>query len=95
MRQQWFTHVRLPAAHLTHSPAGLLTATLTTPALYRRSLRWFGLPTCIGEPGGPASITGTARFVLATFYIASLPFQDTHQIGGSCAVTATGNYDAI
>jgi len=25
---------------------------------------------CIGEPGGPTSITGTARFALATFYIA-------------------------
>ena len=40
-------------------------------------------PRLHGEPGGPASITGTARFVPATFYIASLPFQDTPQIGGS------------
>ena len=35
-----------------------------------------------GESGGPTSITGTARFVPATFYIASLPFQDALQIGG-------------
>ena len=34
-------------------------------------------PRLHGEPGGPTSITGTARFVLATFYIASLSFQDT------------------
>ena len=65
---QWFTHVRLLVTHLTRSRRAF-SATLTTPALNRRSLRWFGLPTCIGEPGGPTSITGTARFVLATFYI--------------------------
>jgi hypothetical protein len=39
-------------------------------------------PRLHGEPGGPASITGTARFMPATFYIASLPFQDAQQIGG-------------
>ena len=39
-------------------------------------------PRLHGEPGGPASITGTARFVPATFYIASLPFQDALQNGG-------------
>ena len=40
-------------------------------------------PRLHGEPEGPTSITGTARFVPATFYIASLPFQDALQIGGS------------
>jgi len=45
-------------------------------------LRWFGLPACTANPEGQTSITGTARFVLATFYIASLPFQDTPPIGG-------------
>jgi hypothetical protein len=29
------------------------------------------------EPGGPTSITGTARFVLAIFYIVITHFQDT------------------
>src|SRR5215471_1075550 len=62
--------------------AGLFPATLTTPALNRRSLRWFGLPTCTANPEGQTSITGTARFVPTTFYIASLPFQDTLQNGG-------------
>jgi len=42
-------------------------------------------PRLHGEPGGPTSITGTARFVPATFYIASLPFQDTPPNGGSRA----------
>jgi hypothetical protein len=40
-------------------------------------LRWFELPACTANPEGQTSITGTARFVPATFYIASLPFQDT------------------
>ena len=31
----------------------------------------------IGDPGGPTSITGTARIVLATFYVTTLSFQDT------------------
>jgi hypothetical protein len=39
-------------------------------------------PRLHGEPGGPTSITGTARFVLATFYIASLSFQDTPLTNG-------------
>jgi len=43
---------------------------VTTPALNRRSLRWFGLPACTANPEGQTSITGTARFALATFYIA-------------------------
>ncbi len=41
-----------------------------------------GLPTCTANPEGQTSITGTARFVPATFYIASLPFQDTPPNGG-------------
>ncbi len=32
---------------------------------------------CTANPEGLSSITGTARFMPATFYIASLPFQDT------------------
>ena len=36
----------------------------------------------MANPEGQTSITGTARFVPATFYIASLPFQDALQIGG-------------
>jgi hypothetical protein len=42
-----------------------------------------GSPPALANPEGPTSITGTARFVPATFYIASLPFQGTPQNGGS------------
>jgi len=48
-------------------------------------------PRLHGEPGGPTSITGTARFVPATFYIASLPFQDTPPNGGSGSSTRVGH----
>src|SRR5262249_60639807 len=44
-----------------------------------------GSPPALASPEGQTSITGTARFVPATFYIASLPFQDTPQNGGSRA----------
>jgi hypothetical protein len=33
-----------------------------------------------GEPGGPTSITGTARFMLAIFYIVTTPLQDTREV---------------
>jgi hypothetical protein len=39
-RHQWFTRIRLPDPHLPSSWLDF-SATLTTPALYRRSLRWF------------------------------------------------------
>ena len=66
--RQWFTLVRLLVAHLTGSrPA--FSATLTTPALNRRSLRWFGIPACTANPEGQTPITDTARFVTTTFYI--------------------------
>jgi len=51
MRQQWFTHVRLLVAHLTRS-CRAFSATLTTSALDRRSLRWFGLSACTASPEG-------------------------------------------
>ena len=40
-RHQWFTCVHLLISHLTQSSCAF-SVTLTTPALYRRSLRWFG-----------------------------------------------------
>jgi hypothetical protein len=41
-----------------------------------------GSPPALASPEGQTSITGTARFAPATFYIASLPFQDTPPNGG-------------
>src|SRR5260221_10457381 len=49
--------------------AGPFPGTPPPPALYQRSFRWFGLPACTASPEGQTSITGTARFVLATFYV--------------------------
>ena len=37
-----------------------------------------------GEPGGPTSITGRARFMLAIFYIVTTPLQDTRGCQKSC-----------
>jgi hypothetical protein len=45
------TTVRLPDPHLTRSPPPF-AATLTTPALNRRSLRWFGVSPCRATPEG-------------------------------------------
>ena len=49
MRQQWFTHVRLLIAHPPRY-SETSTAALTTPALDRRSLRWFGVSACTATP---------------------------------------------
>src|ERR1700736_6113650 len=51
-RHQRFAHARLPGPHLTHSGCAL-SATLTTPALDRRSLRWFETSPCRAISGGP------------------------------------------
>ena len=59
-------------AHRETSPAAL-----TTPALNRRSLRWFGISALHGDPAGPTSITGTARIVPTIFYIVITSLQDT------------------
>jgi hypothetical protein len=48
-RHQWFTCIRLPDSHLTSSRLAF-SATLTTPALYRRSLRWFEASPCRAAP---------------------------------------------
>ena len=58
-RRQRFAFARLPGPHLTHSGCAF-SATLTTPALDRRSLRWFGTSPCRAIPGGRSPISGTA-----------------------------------
>lgn len=68
MRQQWFTHVRLLVAHLTRWLRAL-SAVASTPALDRHDTAVVWVLRLHGEPGGPTSITGTARFVLATYSI--------------------------
>jgi hypothetical protein len=70
-------HAALPSLNFLAKSSFQHSRHNTTPALNRRSLRWFGLPTCIGEPGGPTSIADTARFVLVSSTSPSLSFQDT------------------
>ena len=72
MRQQWFTHVRLLVAHLTRC-CGPSPQSLPTPALDRHDTAVVWDLRLHGEPGGPTSIPGTARFVLAIFYIVTTP----------------------
>jgi hypothetical protein len=37
------------------------------------TLRWFGISACTANPKGLSFITGTARFMLAIFYIVITP----------------------
>ena len=79
MRQQWFTHVRLLVAYLTRSWR-TVSATLTTPALNRRSLRWFGISACTATPEDlpPSQIEHVS--VRRSSTSSSLHFQDTPRI---------------
>jgi len=52
--QQRFICIRLRDTYLTKSRFAF-SVTLTTPALYRRSLRWFEASTCMAAPRGPPS----------------------------------------
>jgi hypothetical protein len=49
---QWFASARLRDPHLTRSRRAV-SATLTTPALDRRNLRWFATSPCRAATGGP------------------------------------------
>src|SRR5712692_7956924 len=67
-RHQWFTRVRLLGSYLTHYSCAL-SATLTTPALDRRSLRWFDASPCRAtSEGQPPSLMQPAS-VGPIFYI--------------------------
>src|SRR6266705_2038711 len=65
--------------------AGLLPQRSPPRLLTGAACGGLGSPPALASPEGQTSITGTARFVPATFYIASLPFQDTPPNGGSGA----------
>src|SRR5664279_3968262 len=78
MRQQWFTHVRLPVAYLAPLTAGL-SVSLTTPALDRRRIRWFGTPDCSATPEDlPPSLAQHGSSQRSSTSL-PLPFQDTHR----------------
>ena len=70
--------------------AGPFPGTLTTTALYRHSSRWFGLSACTASPEGQTSITGTARFVIAAFYVTITPLYG-HTTGENASKVALTN----
>ena len=76
MRQQWFTHVRLLVTYLARSWR-TVSATLTTPALNRRSLRWFEISACTATPEDlpPSQIEHVSFWRSSTS--SNLHFQDT------------------
>ena len=66
------------SSHTRPAHSETSTAALTTPALDRRSLRWFGISACTATPEDLSSITGTARIVPTIFYIIIITsLQDT------------------
>src|SRR5215471_21542562 len=76
----WFTCVRLPGSYLTHSLCAF-SVTLTTPALDRRSSRWFEASPCRAAPEGqPPSPTQPAsvRFDLLHRKPLLQPSRHTH-----------------
>jgi hypothetical protein len=79
MRQQWFTHVRLLVAYLPRCRRDF-SATLTTPALDRRSLRWFGISACTATPEGPPPSLAQHASCWRASTSSSLRFQDTRGV---------------
>jgi len=72
LRQQWFTHVRLLCRTPDPLPAGLFRNAHNPGSLPAQLAVVWDLR-LLGDPGGPPSITSTARFMLATFYIVTTP----------------------
>src|SRR6266511_1182817 len=67
-RHQRFASARLLSSYLTHSRRAF-SATLTTPALDRRSLRWFETSPCRAIPEGLPPSLAQHRISASTFYI--------------------------
>jgi len=67
-RHQRFACARLPGPHLAQSSCAF-SATLTTPALDRRSLRWFETSPCRAISGGSPPSLAQHRLEGPIFYI--------------------------
>src|SRR2546426_10914041 len=67
-RHQRFAPARLPDPYLTHSRCAF-SATLTTPALNRRSMRWFETSPCRAIPGGQPPSLAQHRSAGSDLYI--------------------------
>jgi hypothetical protein len=66
----WFAFARLLGSHLTHSRYAF-SATLSTPALNRRTLRWFEASPCRATPEDLPPSPAQHRFQRLIFYIGS------------------------
>ena len=79
------SHMFVFSSHTRPAHSETSTATLTTPALDRRSLRWFGISACTATPEDlPPSLAqhGSCRRSSTS---SSLPFR-THVGAGNCVV---------
>src|SRR5450759_3857120 len=69
---------------------GTFAATLTTPALDRRSLRWFGISACTATPEGPPPSLAQHASCWRASTSSSLYFQDTRGVHLSRSAVCIG-----
>ena len=79
------SHMFVSSSHTRPAHSETSTATLTTPALDRRSLRWFGIPACTATPQDPPPSLAQHRSCRRSSTSSSLPFR-THMGAGNSAV---------
>jgi len=71
-RHRWFASARLRGPHLTRSRHAFSATLTTTPALDRRSLRWFATSPCMGGRGDLPPSLGQHRSRVVSVYIEAL-----------------------
>ena len=80
------SHMFVFSSHTRPANSETSTATLTTPALNRRSLRWFGISACTATPEDlPPSLAQHGSCRRSSTSSSSLPFR-THVGAGNSAV---------
>ena len=80
------SHMFVFSSHTCPANSETSTAALTTPALDRRSLRWFGISACTATPEDlPPSLAQHGSCRRSSTSSSSLPFR-THVGAGNCVV---------
>ena len=79
------SHIFVFSSHTHPANSETSTATLTTPALNRRSLRWFGISACTATPQDPPPSLAQHRSCRRSSTSSSLPFR-THMGAENSAV---------
>ena len=80
------SHMFVFSSHTRPANSETSTAALTTPALDRRSLRWFGISACTATPEDlPPSLAQHGSCRRSSTSSSSLPFR-THVGAGNCVV---------